>query len=271
VIEVWDDEREGMSRFGHKSPVVPPRSLKSPSPLDSRRPPPSATSSTANMNTTAATTTMTCPGREVKAYGYVLMHDRRGYKGGRGDTSGSRHGPAVTVEKGTLVEIAPEALSGGGFNPSTSVSVTVASLDRPDVRVQLLFKVKPTLPQVVFFVSQLGQPQRRLSLGQDLLVIEGGVFQLLLPLIPSQRYDLLTQPQRQSVLSVAVGDLVYCVTKAGYKEPGMVQYLGPVKGLGHGHFVGVELLVRRGCFIIIGKRSSLSASTTIVGTSRGQP
>ncbi len=121
----------------------------------------------------------------------------------------------VDVEKGTLVEVDPD----GDFDPRTNISVNVVSLDHPEVRVSLLMK--------------------------ELLPIEEGVFQRLIPLRPSERYSVMTDDRRGRMLAAGVGDTVYCVTSSRYKEVGMVQYVGPLRGVkGGGIFYGVELLVR---------------------------
>ncbi len=177
---------------------------------------------------------------------YVLMHDKKGWTSLAASAGGAsgylrvHHGaelPDVDVEKGTLVEVDPT----GDFDPRTNISVNVVCVERPEIKLSLLTK--------------------------ELMAIEDGQFQRLLPLKPSERYDVLTDERRFRMFSAGVGDTVYCVTSAQFKEArhlclifrlatsthdlslfflvqvGMVQYVGRVKALGPGVFYGIELLV----------------------------
>ena len=82
------------------------------------------------------------------------------------------------------------------------------------------------------------------------MVIEEEAFNRLLPLKPSERYKLLTDKEIYPILSASIGDTVWF--DDGIKmSVGMIQYIGPVEGMGQGHWFGVELLV----IVIIHKSS----------------
>ena len=55
--------------------------------------------------------------------------------------------------------------------------------------------------------------------------------QILLPLDPSSRYEILTDSQRIKILTAKVGDMVKIICRDGFKyngKSGIIQYIGPV-------------------------------------------
>ena len=55
--------------------------------------------------------------------------------------------------------------------------------------------------------------------------------QILLPLDPSSRYEILTDSQKIKILTAKVGDMVKIICRDGFKyngKSGIIQYIGPV-------------------------------------------
>ncbi|XP_059088611.1 ubiquitin carboxyl-terminal hydrolase CYLD-like [Tigriopus californicus] len=153
-------------------------------------------------------------------YPYMLMLDCRGWRQRPGSPEQkaymSWHGlPEQNVPKGTLVELNAGAMVAGHLN---SAPVTILSLDHGPEEVRMTVLVKELIP------------------------IEEEDYLRLLPLPPDQRYELLTDEIRHPILKAIVGDTVWYCPASGRRDVGMIQYIGPVKGLSPGHWLGVELL-----------------------------
>ena len=99
------------------------------------------------------------------------------------------------------------------------------------------------LSEIVF---TLDEPRLKLTvLRKELIPIEPGIADVLRPLKPLRRYEIMTDRSRHPVLTAQVGDTVFYSPIRDWRTAGvgLVQYVGPVKELGEGTWFGIELIM----------------------------
>ncbi len=148
---------------------------------------------------------------------YITLENKVGWVAiGRSEymrAAGSGDDDLVEVPAGTLVTVDPLCT----FSAVRNSTLNAVSVDRPEVK------------------CTVGV--------EELEEVDGEVRERLRPLKPDERLEMVVDAELRGMLLLVPGDAVGVVASPDDREPkaGTVRYVGPVAGLGDGHWYGVEL------------------------------